>query len=170
MTYAKGTKVSVEKSRSEIERTLGRYGADGFGYFHDGDRAAIQFRCFGRKVRFVVQLPDKSERRFTHTPAGRRERHSEDAFKAWEAACRELWRALSLMVKAKLEAVESGIVEFDDEFMAHILMPDGKTVGDHVRGQISASYETGEMPRALFPKMLTSSGSDDIVDAEVHQP
>lgn len=32
MTYADNTSVSVEKSRGEIERTLGRYGATAFGY------------------------------------------------------------------------------------------------------------------------------------------
>jgi hypothetical protein len=54
-----------------------------------------------------------------------------------------------LAIKAKLEAVEQGITEFESEFMAHIVMPDGKTVGHHVLPQISAAYSTGKMPKLL---------------------
>ena len=42
--------------------------------------------------------------------------------------CRQRWRALNLAIKAKLEAVESGIVTFDQEFLAHIVGPSGQTV------------------------------------------
>ena len=58
--------------------------------------------------------------------------------------------ALALVVKAKLEAVQSGIVGFEDEFMAHIVMPDGKTVAEHARPLIASAYETGKVP-ALLP-------------------
>ena len=42
---------------------------------------------------------------------------------AHEQERRRLWRALLLNIKAKLEAVESGISVFDEEFMAHIVLP-----------------------------------------------
>lgn len=59
-------------------------------------------------------------------------------------------RALALVVKAKLEAVAAGITEFDDEFLAHLILPNGTTVGDHVRPAIQHAYETGQMPTALL--------------------
>jgi hypothetical protein len=46
---------------------------------------------------------------------------------------------------AKLEAVEAGISVFDDEFLAHIVMPDGRTVAGHVRPQLALAYETGRV-------------------------
>lgn len=52
-------------------------------------------------------------------------------------------------IVAKLEAVEAGITEFEDEFLAHIVLPSGNTVGNWVRPQIAKSYATGEMPLML---------------------
>jgi hypothetical protein len=45
------------------------------------------------------------------------------------------------MIKAKLEAVETGIATFEDEFMAHVIMPDGKRVAEHVQPWIAQAYE-----------------------------
>ena len=66
-----------------------------------------------------------------------------------EQACRSRWRALALAVKAKLEAVAIGITTFEDEFMAHIVMPDGLTVGEHVRPRIASAYESGQVTPLL---------------------
>jgi hypothetical protein len=55
-----------------------------------------------------------------------------------------------LVIKAKLEAVASGITTFEDEFLAHIVMPDGQTVATHIKPRIAQAYETGSM-QALLP-------------------
>lgn len=68
---------------------------------------------------------------------------------AYEQAVRQRWRALALLIKSKLEAVESGITVFEEEFMAHVVLPDGKTVGQHLLPQIAHSYESGHMPPLL---------------------
>src|SRR5262245_44396717 len=71
------------------------------------------------------------------------------AFKEWEQACRQRWRALALAIKAKLEAVESGIATFEEEFLAYVVMPDGQTVGQHVLPNVERAYSTGQMPPLL---------------------
>lgn len=147
--YAANTEVSTEKSRGEIERTLSRYGASAFMYGWDADQAVIQFKADDRLVRFLLPLPDRNDPAFTRTPAGRYTRSPEDAEKAWEQACRVQWRALALVIKAKLEAVEAGITEFEDEFLAQIVLPSGETAGSWMRPQITEAYETGRMPSAL---------------------
>ena len=48
------------------------------------------------------------------------------------------------MCKAKLEAVESGIATFEEEFMAHIVMPNGKTVGEMALPLIESAYKTNK--------------------------
>ncbi len=146
--YAANTEVSSGKSRDEIERTLMRYGADQFAYGWDGDRAMIQFRAHDRLIRFVLEMPDRLDPDFQLTPTGKT-RHPDTVAKEWEKATRQRWRALALVVKAKLEAVESGISEFEHEFMANIVLPDGTTVGDFMTPQIEVAYETAEMPTAL---------------------
>lgn len=150
MAYAKDTTVSVDKSRAEIERTLDRYGADQFSYGRDDARGlvCIQFRAQDRHVRFMLILPKPTETRFTRTKQG--PRSPENARKAWEQGCRQRWRALSLCIKAKLEAVESGISEFEDEFLSNIVLPDGKTAGEFLKPQIAEAYLSGDMPKSLL--------------------
>jgi len=70
---------------------------------------------------------------------------------AHQQEVRRRWRALALAVKAKLEVVASGIVGFDSEFMPYIVMPDGKTVAEHVSPSIAEAYAGGKM-KALLPK------------------
>ena len=147
--YASNTNVNSEQSRLEIERTLRRYGADAFMYFEDRGRAAIAFRAFGRQVRFFLPLPDRSSRQFTHTPERGRLRLPDGQQEAFDQAVRQRWRALSLVIKAKLEAVDAGISIFEDEFMANITLPDGRSVGDFMRPQIANAYESGNMPPLL---------------------
>lgn len=146
--YASETSVSVEKSRMEIERTLSRYGADAFAYYSEADRAAIAFRMTGRQIKFVLQLPKRTEREFTHHSRG--ERTADAALAAWEQACRQRWRALALVIKAKLEAVSAGITSVEDEFLAHTVLPDGSTVGQWAKPQIALVYENGSMPERLM--------------------
>lgn len=149
-TYAQNTDVTSEKSRSEIERTLSRYGARQFMYGWDEARAIVGFALDGRQVRFVLPMPDRTDRAFTHTPEKGLERTAAAQEKAYEQAVRQRWRALSLVIKAKLEAVEAGIVTFDEEFAMHFLLPSGRTVGEHVLPQIEEAYASGTVP-ALLP-------------------
>ncbi len=147
--YAESTSVSSTKSRAEIEHTLLKYGADSFMYGWEGAQAVIGFRMYGKMLRFVVSLPPKDADEFKYTPSKRRVRNSEDRLKAWEQSVRQRWRALALVVKAKLEAVETGITSFEEEFMSHILLPNGETVGQYMIPQIEIAYEKGEMPSML---------------------
>lgn len=62
---------------------------------------------------------------------------------------RRRWRALSLSIKAKLETVASGISEFETEFMAYMVLPNGKTVAENILPEIARAYETGKMPKLL---------------------
>lgn len=145
--YAKDTSVSVANSKAEIERIVERYGAGQFMSGWTADRAMIAFSMEGRQVRFVLPMPDRDEKRFTHHSKGLRT--PDAALKQWEQACRQRWRALALVIKAKLEAVESGISIFEDEFMANIVLPGGRTVSEEVRPKIAEAYETGKMPPLL---------------------
>lgn len=153
MKYAENTSVSTDKSRAEIEKTLQKYGADQFMYGWDDSKALIMFRMEGKQIKFLLPMPDKNDRRFTHTEAKGIKRSADQAFKQWEQACRQKWRALSLVIKAKLEAVESGISIFEDEFMANVVLPDGSTVSEFMLPQIETAYSTGDMPN-LLPNLI----------------
>ena len=132
MAYAEKTTVSVSKSRVEIEDLIRKHGADQFVSGYSGNRVMIGFTAYGRQVRFMVEIP-----------VGKNQKDTEQLE-------RQRWRALLLVIKAKFEAIDSGVSCFDDEFLAHIVLPDGKTCGDYMVPQLEAVYETGQMP-ALLP-------------------
>jgi hypothetical protein len=146
--YAESTAVSSDRSRAEIETILSRYGASRFMYGWDQQSAMIAFEMHGRRIQFLLPLPDRGAEEFTRTPTGRVRAASQVA-EAYEQAVRQRWRALALVIKAKLEAVDAGITVFEDEFMAHIVLPSGETVGHWMRPQIEASYRSGSMPPLL---------------------
>jgi hypothetical protein len=126
--FAARTKVPASQSRGEIETTLSKYGADSFGYANQPGRVSLGFRIKGRMVRFQITVPDQATK-----PQEYRQR----------------WRALLLCIKAKLETVESGIEEFDEAFMAHIVLPSGRTMAEYALPQLRQAYETGKEPPLL---------------------
>lgn len=131
MAYAEQTKVPVEQTKTEIERTLVRYGADRFAYFTEAGKAVIVFEAKERRLRFDLPLP-----------AGEGDKEQKSR--------RQKWRALLLCIKAKLESVASGIESFEEAFLAHVVLPDGQTVGNHIAPRIAEAYEGNKM-LALMP-------------------
>jgi hypothetical protein len=141
MAYAKGTSVSVEKSRAEIESLIIRRGAEEYTSGLRADKALIQFKLRDRVVRFVLPLPQATDKGFQ-----RKKRRSytvttsESERQAMaEQASREKWRALRIAILAKLESIESGIEQFEEAFFSQIVDPaTNRTL-----------YETFQEPLAL---------------------
>lgn len=150
MAFAEGTTVSVEKSRAEIEKLITRYGAQSTAFMTAPGRSVVCFEADGRRIMFELTLPDIAEKRFQRDGRGSLMSQPKRMEK-WEQACRQRWRALALVIKAKLEAVESKITTFEDEFLAHIVMPDGQTVATHIKPRIAQAYEQGSMVALLPP-------------------
>jgi hypothetical protein len=114
--YAAKTKVPVDKTRLDIERLVKRYGARGFVSGWQGATARIEFLCADRHIRFSVTVPEQPQ------------------------AARQKWRALLLLVKAKLEAVDAKIATFEEAFVGDIVMPDGRTVWESAQEPIKLAY------------------------------
>lgn len=135
--FAEATKVPAIQSRAEIERLLSRHQCTQYGTAVDtiSLTGRVQFRSHDRIVRFTFALPDPQKYRV-------HERHEQET--------RRIWRALLLVIKAKLEVVENKIATFEEEFLAHIVMPNEQTVGDLVGPLILDAYAHGRMPRALL--------------------
>lgn len=150
MTYAADTRVPVERSRGELERTLKRYGATRFAYAQEPDIVTVAFELDLRRVRLRIPMPNPAE--YTHTRGGVRRTDNSWAG-AVEQAERARWRAVVLVVKAKLESVEAGIETLEEAFLAWLLVPGtGRTVGEDVVPRIEQAYESGETP-LLLPKL-----------------
>ncbi len=126
MAYAEKTKVPAEQSRTEIERLLAKYKTSAVAVFSSADQSAIAFEMHARRIIFRLSMPKGDDARA-------------------QQARRQKWRALLLAIKAKLTSVEDGIETFEDAFMAHIVMPDGLTVAEHVKPRIASAYSEGKM-------------------------
>jgi hypothetical protein len=118
--YAAKTKVPVDKTQLDIGRLVKRYGAKGFVSGWQGSTARIEFLCADRHIRLSVVVPEQ------------------------EQAARQKWRALLLLVKAKLESVDAKIATFEQAFVGDIVMPDGRTVWEATREQIKLAYGSGK--------------------------
>jgi hypothetical protein len=152
--FAENTDVPVEKSRAEIEGLIVRYGATSTAFFNGPEESMIAFEAKGRRVLFRLPMPSREQKEiknYRHSSGRWLPREPAAAQTAWEKACRQRWRALCLVIKAKLEAVETGISLFEDEFLANIVMPDGATVAEHVKPKIAQAYETNSMTPLLPP-------------------
>lgn len=146
--YAKGTEVTAERSRAEIDTMMQRFGADQFVTGWDADRAMIGFRVHGRMVRLYLPMPDRDDPAFTLTGTGR-ERTDSAAAEAYNGEIRRRWRSLTLVIKAKLAAVDDGISTIEREFLSDLVLPNGTTVGDWAGPQIEAAYATAKMPELM---------------------
>lgn len=146
--YAEGTKVDIATSKADIERLVTKHGASGFmTAWEDNDKgighSLVMFRLRGRMLKYVVEKPDPSKIRSTR---GRKPKTPKA-----EAEHRRRWRALFLIIRAKLEMVmmSDDPGAFDREFMANILLPNNQTVGDAIVPKIIEAYETGNLPKLL---------------------
>ena len=152
--FAENTSVPVERSRAEIERTLTRYGATRFGSMSEPEKATIYFEVHGRQVQIPIPMPtpkDKSlpKDKWGYALAGTQ------LDKALDGERRRRWRVLLLTLKATLEAVESGLLTFDQAFLAHLVIPGtAKTIGETIVPKLDALYAGRSLP-ALF------SGDDE---------
>jgi hypothetical protein len=159
-SYAEGTSVSVEKTRAEIETLLGKHGAGQRAILCDDELglAQIGFGIHGRRYRLDVPMPSlESVRPTTRTgPSVGYWRLDEAGRLAWarralEQAQRERWRAVLLMLKAKLELVRIGVSTVEHEFLADMVLPDGKTMHIAVAESIQRALATGEAPMLALP-------------------
>lgn len=134
MSYAEKTSVPIDRSKAEIGRILGKYGATSFVYGEQGPLSVVAFEMSGRRIKFILPMPTMKDCR----NQGELDQRS-----------RARWRCLVLAIKAKLECVESGITTLEQEFMAHIVLPGGQTVGQAMTPQIALAYSENKMPPLL---------------------
>lgn len=158
--FAEDTSVPVERSKAQIEGVLSNYGASQYSSGWDDKVAFITFIFGGKQVVFMLPLPDRNDEKFVDKMRAGRKTYKKNtpevARKLWEQACRQRWRALHLVIKAKLEAVETGITTFEQEFLAHITIPGTqKSVGDVLIPQLDKAYTSGTK---LLPMMQSQEG------------
>jgi len=152
--YALNTSVSTDKSINEIRAVLKKYGATGFAFGESNQAIQVGFELRGRRVRFRVPMPTAESVKNqidlnVRNQYTRGLSNNEVVKRTIEKATPQLYRALLLVIKAKLESVESGIESFDQAFMAHLLLPSGETISEWWAPQADQIYSGKRMPPML---------------------
>jgi hypothetical protein len=137
-TYAKGTTVSVERSRAEIDTLLGKYGATQRGIQTSETAAQVAFVIEGKKYRIDVPLPELREFRG-------------DARKC-EQGCRERWRCVVLLLKSKLQLVQLKMSTVEREFLADMVLPNGRTAGQELGDYMAKLLAEGYTSPLALPE------------------
>ena len=148
MTYASATSVPAHRTRSEIEALLQKHGATGFGFVSDSDRGIerMEFKMPMRGnvlvVRLEMPIPDREQ--FRYDTRLHRTRSADDQQRRFDQAYRSAWRALLLILKAKLVAVEQGARTFEQEFLYDIVIGSGQqTLGQNIAPRLSEAVAGG---------------------------
>ncbi len=129
--YAATTTVDVEKTRLEIEHLAKRHGATHFEASYDEAVSSVSFVIEERLVRFELHLPDKLDDEFwVHPQFAWKRQNASKAHGLWLAEEKRQWRALFLCLKAKFEAVETGMTSYADEFLANTVTTSGALLRD----------------------------------------
>lgn len=133
MPYAANTSVPIDRSRAELEKMLVKHGAKRFASGWDEAHAHVQFDLRDRRVRFHIPMV------FPKTTKSKQEQLT-----------RARWRAVVLVVKAKLEAIDSGVETFEEAFLPHIVVPgENQTVAELLLPNLEAIYKGEPLPPLL---------------------
>lgn len=147
MAYAADTTVPLERSIAEIVTMLRKAGAESIGQMQERDSFVIVFALADRRMKFKVPLVTGY-----CGPSVARNGRTIDAVARIEQQNRQKGRALLLVIKAKLESVESHVETFEQAFLANIMLAGGQTVYEQVAEPIAREYQSG---RASGPLLLT---------------
>jgi hypothetical protein len=148
--YAATTKISVEQSKTELQYLLSRYGATHVGVFADeiGARAVVVFVINDRNYRLEIPMPSLAEvgGALSDKKSKQKKQPTDDkmfewAKVQWDQACRARWRAVTLLVKAKLEMVRIHASTIEHEFLADMVLPGNVTVATIVERDLRAVLE-----------------------------
>lgn len=152
MSYAQGTSVPVERSISELRSIVEKHGADGFLFAEEQSppRAMVAFRIEGVHVRLLLPLPLPGD---VSSTASGRPRSQGAVAQALADERRRRWRALVLVTKAKLEAAANGISTLEREFLADLVLPNGRSVHQEIAPRL-AEWAESRQPVALIPEKL----------------
>lgn len=137
-TFAAKTSVSVEKTRVEIDTLLGKYGATSRGTMIAEKTAHVAFVIEGRRYRIDVPLPDR--RKFSSE-------------KDYEQAQRTRWRCVLLLIKSKLEIVKLGMSTAEREFLADLILPNGRTAGQELGDYMAKLLAEGYTAPLALPEV-----------------
>lgn len=126
---------SGDKAMAEIQRILQQFGCNKFGTMIDFEAGTllVQFEWQGQRVTFPASFKGYAASWLKQNPWSSRRQSSQ---KEWERKALDIgsvavYSILRDWIKAQVTAVETGLVSFEEVFLAHLLLPNGKRLIEH---------------------------------------
>lgn len=145
------TAVDSYKSQGDLDRLMSRYGVE-----------ATRWSTYPGLIRFEFQLNRLGYRIDVPVPAGRTDRESEQLR-------RERARVMFYYVKAKMNAVETGVGDIAREFLPYMITGTGRVLGDEVIGAMESGARV--LPLGAESPLLPAGRDrpDDVAEGEMRQ-
>lgn len=144
------TSVPESQSLLDIERLLRRHGVKTVRWTTSEAMIRIEFVWpysgvnLGFRIDIAVPVKDQDG----HLLAGNRR----------EQERRRLLRVLLNHIKAKLVAVEDGLVDMAQEFLPYMIGPGGQTIGERVAEEMARAAEEGRLPNVRLLELTEGFG------------
>mgnify|MGYP007007270690 FL=1 len=133
----------------QIRQTLQAFGCTKYAPMEDfaGGQVTIQFEYRGRMVQVTASATGWAQMWLKANPHNYRHKISEREHeaKALQQGTVAVWSMLRDWIKGQITAIECGVLKFDSAFLGQILLPDGRTVHQHVEAK-------GILPQIEGPK------------------
>ena len=128
---------SGDKAFAEIQKILARFGCDNYGIMQKRAEQVtlLQFEWHGRTVQLPGHWGGYATAWLREHPHSSRSRSTiaEHKQKAMDIAQIAVCSLLRDWVKAQVTAVECSLMTFEEVFMPHMLLPDGRRMVEHAQ-------------------------------------
>jgi hypothetical protein len=135
----KGTDIHWSKSQTEIYKKLNELGIYDIRFTNLRDRFALEF---------LVTLPERDKPRAVRIIVPLRVQVDDE--KRRERELNRIHRVLLNHLKSKFVAITSGLSEFEEEFMSHLVITDkhgnSRTLGESLLPEYHKAIDSGENP------------------------
>lgn len=125
--FMETTRIAPERTVSEIQQILSRYGANAILLEYDAMQiSAVSFKCTVEQQDIPFRLPCRwQSMEGVLRKSGKRPR-SDDTFETW--ARRVAWRQILRWVEAQMALVDTEMVKIQEVFFPYIQAKNGKTL------------------------------------------
>jgi hypothetical protein len=131
------TATSGERALAELQRTLAKFGCQSFGIMTDNEKGAtiVQFKWNNRTISLEASWKGYANAMLKNRPWSHNMRSTKQEYmeRCGEQAKVSVCSVLRDWIKGQITAIECGVMSFEEAFMPHMLLTDGRRVIDKVR-------------------------------------
>ncbi len=155
MTY-EGTAVAVERSEEQIKKLLRKFSVQAMRFTSYPSYATLEFvrkDKEGKLVSYRIRVIPKVAKYARNPP------------RELDQAERQVWRVVYWWLKSKIEAIDFGLVEFEDDFLPYLLLTNDTggtgTVAEMLKPRLQGLAQGADLFGGLQRALPNSSKTEE---------